>query len=408
MSRLEELLLRSRTPKASMSAVDRFFAAYGLGRNPFPPARTIWPEVLYDQDSAVEAFAGAVEAVLGPAPARRALAIVAGTGGGKTHFLRHAALMLGKRCEDEPQPFAVVEFAAGSGNIQVLVHDAFEAADKASRDRGETDFVTTLVDAVRGKGGREALKGVAPSDLREALGCLVEARGPNHRPADRDQRFTFEVLRSVFRRWLSGAALDQTERKYLRVTERIGTGSMAVRVLTGLLALGRRFEVLGGILLCLDEVETLFSGAQKMPAVQGFLQDLRYLFDASSHYGLLVLSAATANGARLLGELHQPMYQRLGFQSEARVELRPIEGTLEARKFADEYIQHERRRITSADKPPPAPPLLSDEDIAEAFRRAVGITLQRPGHATLSQGALLNALYTRVEEKRTAASRPAT
>lgn len=403
MSRLEELLLR--TSKAGLSSVNPFFVGWGLSRNPFPPARTIWPEVLYDQEAAVQAFAGAVEAVLGPAPARRALAITGGTGGGKTHFLRHAALMFGKRCQGEPSPFAVVDFAAGSGKIQALVLDAIEAADIACRGRGETDFVTALVDSVPAD-ERKALESVAPPDLREALGCLVEARSPNHQPKDRAERFTFEGLRSVFRRWLAGAALDPTERKHLRVVDRIGTGSMAVRVLTGLFALARSRGVMGGMLLCLDEVETLFSGAQKMSAVQGFLQDLRYLFDESGPYGLLMLSAATANGARMLNDAHQPAYQRLGFPASSRIELRPIEGTLEAKKFAEEYLEYEWERFRelkdpSFVRPRRLAPLLSDEDIAEGFRRAVGPVLpQRSGSFTASQAALLNAFHAILEEKR--------
>src|SRR5262249_27516510 len=153
---------------------------------------------------------------------------------------------------------AMVEFIAGSGKIQSLVRDAFEAADAACRQAGETDFVTAMLDGPAS--WKDHLASVTLPDLREALTCLSQARESGYQPKDRMQRFDFEALRALFWRWLSGATLDATERRHLRVFGRIETGSMAVRVLTEMFSLARRCNVLHGMLLCMDELETLFGG----------------------------------------------------------------------------------------------------------------------------------------------------
>ena len=407
MSRLGEKL--AALPGAPVDGVDRpdeFFTTRGLLRNPFPPARTIWPEVLYDQEEAVQRLTDAIGEVIGASPERRAIGILGGTGEGKTHFLRHARLEFETLCKGRALRFALVEFTAGSGKIQALVRSALEAADESCQGRGAPDFITAVIDAVcvlqGGPLRDDPLGAIHLSDLREALRGLAYAREPEPRPRARTPRFDFEALRSLFRRWLSGGALDTTERKHLRVTDRLGTGSMAVRVLTELFSFARSLGVLQGMLLCLDEIETLFVGAQKISSVQSFLLDLRYLFDEASRYSLLLLSAATSKGADYLQQVNQPVYQRLGFEQGARVQLRPIEGTLDAKNFALEYIREEHERWRKAPEsstrlahPPEA--LLSDKEIADAYERAGGLLPAR--RISVSQSSMLDALHALVNEK---------
>ena len=54
MRSLAQLMGEPTTQQAE--GVDPFFAGYGLARNPFPPARTIIPQVLYNQEEALEKF----------------------------------------------------------------------------------------------------------------------------------------------------------------------------------------------------------------------------------------------------------------------------------------------------------------------------------------------------------------
>ncbi|MBI4914576.1 MAG: hypothetical protein HY825_01900 [Acidobacteria bacterium] len=406
MSRLAE---RLRTPRSPVP--DAFFARHGLERNPFPPARTIWHEVLYDQDEAIERLAGAIEAVTTDVTARRSIAIFGGTGVGKTHFMRHAQSEFKTHCKDRGHSFATVEFQAGSGRMQDLVRAAFEAADVACKNDGQTDFGTALVDKLVAQGDQTDawLQKVQLVDLRQALAALVAARRPTYVPSDRLQRFDFDALRDLFRRWLHGASLNPTERKYLPVFGRISTGSMAVRLITELLTLARELSILHGMMLCVDEIETLFAGALKTLQVQGFLQDLRYLFDESSKgergYALLLLSGSTPAGADFLREVNYPVYQRLGFEEPSRIVLKPISGAIDAKSFALEYVRHEHARwqAKAGGKKAALPPasILSDTEIQQAFQEAAASAkLALSAQVQVSQAPLLEALYRRVEAKR--------
>jgi hypothetical protein len=86
-------LIGEQIPKIEPS-IDPFLATFGLARNPFPPARTIIPQILYDQQDAIEKFASAVREILQSEPQRRSIGIIGGTGGGKTHFLRHCQFLV--------------------------------------------------------------------------------------------------------------------------------------------------------------------------------------------------------------------------------------------------------------------------------------------------------------------------
>jgi hypothetical protein len=73
-------LIGNATPTAA--APDRFFAKYGLAKNPFPTARTIIPEVIYNQQSALQLFAYKVRDILQAThqPEKRSMAVLGGTG----------------------------------------------------------------------------------------------------------------------------------------------------------------------------------------------------------------------------------------------------------------------------------------------------------------------------------------
>ncbi|MBI4330836.1 MAG: hypothetical protein HY673_06120, partial [Chloroflexi bacterium] len=143
MRRLKDLLVQTESPPTITG--DPFFDRYGLLKNPFPPSRTIIPEILYDQDEAWDRFARLIQEVLGDTPERRAMGILGGTGGGKTHFLRHCRWQLESFCQETSRRFAFVEFQAGSGKVQDLVREAFRAADVLCQKTGEVDFITALV-----------------------------------------------------------------------------------------------------------------------------------------------------------------------------------------------------------------------------------------------------------------------
>ena len=379
-------------------ASDAFFATYGMSRNPFPPARTIYPEVIYNQDDALRRFALNVSAIVGEEIARRGMGVLGETGQGKSHFQRHCQYTV----RAHKLPLVTVEFLAGTGSAQVLVREIHRAADDYVRNENEHDLLTAVVT-------RSAESGLGPvrqSDLRSALSTLVRASRADYVPEDQNQRFDFQTLLDVCRRWLVGETLTQTEKRWLRVSGRLSSGSLMIRAMTELFALARQQGLFRGVLLCLDEVEAIFSSGVSTARIQSFLQDVRYLFDEArgqiSGYSLVVLSGSTGRGAGFLANYNYPLFQRLGFEGEARVALHQVGNVEEARRFADVYLAHEYHQ-TEGDRVNKtgmtrALALIDGDDIREAFLGRDPVQGDQR-----NQARLLEELHRIVERKRQAA-----
>jgi hypothetical protein len=404
MTSLKELL---GAPKPIEGVKDPFFEPFGLLHNPFPPNRTIIPEVLYDQRQGLEQFAVAAKGILTESPERRAIGIIGGTGVGKTHFMRYCRNQLEAHCKEIGFPLAFVEFQAGSGRTLEIVREAFRVADAVCRAHGETDFLTAILRKLENDGEAVLEETIELADLHAVLTLLLESSRPDFQPRGRDKQFGFEAFRDFTRRWLLGEPLSQTERKYLGVYTRISTASMAVRVLRETFFLARRLNVMMGMMLCIDEVETLFTGSLRVAQYQSFLQDLRYLYDEAVKdergYSVLILSASTTNGASNLQNINYPVYQRLGFEGPSRILLVPIENFREAQEFAHIYVDfgHEQwkgtRGAPAKPKKDPAT-LLSRSELNDVYDSVAG----GEGAQTrkISQATLLDALHKAVEEKR--------
>ena len=77
-----------------------FFAAYGLLGNPFPPNRTIDPQVLHNQETVVSKFVGLLReftnAITAGSVIRLSMGVIGGTASGKSHFVARATRELAK------------------------------------------------------------------------------------------------------------------------------------------------------------------------------------------------------------------------------------------------------------------------------------------------------------------------
>jgi hypothetical protein len=179
---------------------------------------------------------------------------------------------------------------------------------------------------------------------------------------------------------------------------------MMTRNMTELLAFARAKKLVFGVMLCLDEVETLFSGSYGTSKIQGYLQDIRYLFDeamrGSEGYSLLMLSASTPQGAANLRNYNYPLFQRLGFEEDSRADLVAISDPSEVKGIAELYMKHEWER--AALKTKKYPEILSNDDFEDAYRTASAT--ERGSVSTqvkrVNQGQLLQALHQIVEKKR--------
>jgi hypothetical protein len=404
MNSLAELL--GEVPQAKQQG-DPFFARYGFQRNPFPAARTVIEGVLYNQIEARAKFVGIVREVLDQDPQRRAIGVVGGTGGGKTHFLRHCQhLMKGFR-ETASRPFVIAEVLAGSSSAVHLLREVFREADEAAKLRGEYDLITAII---RNAQHEDDFSSVRQPELRGVLQLLFRATQPGFVPPDRDRQMSFELLRDIVKKWLSGATLSTTEKRYIGVFSRLGSAAMITRLLSELFSIARKRDIIEGVMLCLDELETLFTGGLSSSKIQGFLQDIRYFFDeavrGNDGYSLLLLSASTPLGTANLRDYSYPLYQRLGFEEGSRAELLPIGSSKEVKGISDVYIEYEHKRAQLAERE--FPEILTAADLEEAYRSAA--TTDRSAQTApvqrVNQAQLLQALHTIVERKRAEADRP--
>lgn len=403
---IDQLSLRE---DSSAPEQDRFFERYGLLRNPFPPSRTIIPEVLYDQETAYDQFVSLVREFLKHTTERRSMGILGGTGGGKTHFLRHCRWRLQELCRESHYRFVFVEFAAGAGKVQDIVREAFRGADTLCNDHCGADFIASLLSKLQEtEDSGTILKSIQHDELRSALNKLLGGGHPGYQLPNTRGQYGAETLRELFRRWLHGGTLSQTERKHLGVFSRIATASVASRVLREMFTLAKSLQIIHGMFLCLDEIETLFTGGLRPAQYQAFLQDLRYLYDEAvkdaSGYSLLVLTASTNTGANTLLNINYPVYQRLGFEQPMGVTLVPINGQLDARNFANVYIEygHEEWKNERKAEPSSDPKtLLTDSDIMEVYDsvlRSTDSEMRKGGQ--VNQAPLLDAFFRKVEAKR--------
>ncbi|WP_164779959.1 BREX system ATP-binding domain-containing protein [Mesorhizobium sp. M7A.F.Ca.US.011.01.1.1] len=294
-----------------------------------------------------------------------------------------------------------VEFLAGTSSAANLVREIFRAADEHVRELGEQDLLSAVVSRIKpGEVGP-----VRQTDLKNALSTLVRSQQQGFRAEDMHQRFTAEVLLDVCRRWIVGETLSQTEKRYLRVSGRLATASLMIRVMTELFALARQQGFFKGVMLCLDEVEALFFSGVSASRIQAFLQDLRYLFDEAhgqhSGYSLLVVAGSTSRGAQDLREYNYPLFQRLGFDTETRIQLHEVKDLDEARSFAEVYIEFERQRYNTEKKSQVsaerARSLITDDDLKSALLGDL-----KSGD-TRNQARLLEGLHRIIEAKKAAA-----
>jgi hypothetical protein len=388
--------------------IDSFFDDYGLLGNPFPPARIIIPEVIHNQQSAKEGVAQAIIEVMEQAPGRRALGIVGGTGVGKTHFLRHTQYAFQALCRDTDKKFIIVETQAGSAGIMDLVKLTYEQADLLCRESRQLDFLSTIVNNLSDSSGNEILEGLHSDELRRAITTTLEQA----REENTFDLFPFNIerltrLTEPLRRWLVGSSMNATECRRLGVYSRINTSSVAVKMLSEMLTLACRMNIIHGMLLCVDEVESLFARDLSKAKIQAYVQDLRFLHDESMKenvgYSLLMLSAATELGANRLADVNFAVFQRLGFDDSLRVKLNPISKFTEARDLAKAYLEYGQNKWKDEYPKKKAKrntyDLIAEDEIEKIFAE-LSKSAKKEGAELVSQASLLQAFHKKVEEER--------
>jgi hypothetical protein len=378
--------------QVSKVPVENAFSEYGLGQNPFPPNRTITPDVIYGQDNNVHRFLSTcVEIFSANEPQRRAVAVVAGTGGGKSHFLRYCQNAFPKLSSKYEQRFVLSEFIAGSGKMIDLIRTILRDTDLFCRDLDSCDFLVALVRQL--KSDQSHLEHIKQPDVRTCLKKLCAAA------VAKDN--SLEYMLVTARKWINAEALSQTEKKQLGIVSRLTTPAMAVQVLKELFVLARKVQLFEGLFLCIDEIESLFTRGMSPSQITAFLQDIRYFYDESVRdnegFDLLLLTASTTTGASNLLRFNPPIFQRFGYERENRLLLTQIASAVEAVDFSYKYVDHfaDKWRETKpkAKATKSARAIISAKEIESAF-----VTASAGGPAA-APGSLLDRLHNTVQDK---------
>jgi hypothetical protein len=165
------------------------------------------------------------------------------------------------------------------------------SADDLCKNNGEADLLSAMVNEITSE---EDLQFFSFHELRRVISLLSASKKSGFRPPDRDRRIGFDQIRELAAKWISGATLTATEKKYLNVFSRLPTASILARVVTEILSFAWQKSIIDGVVVCLDEIESLFTGQNSTAKIQQFLQDLRVFFDEAVKgqrgFSLLVVS----------------------------------------------------------------------------------------------------------------------
>ncbi len=408
MSDLLNDFLQGLSKPATRAKVDNFLQSYGLSQNPFPPNRTIVPEIIYGQDRCVKQFLSTTAEILNSKePQRRALAVVAGTGGGKTHFLSYCNFAFPQVSSKFGQKFVQSSFIAGSGKMIDLLRNILRDADEFCKKSDGCDFLTALVGELSfSKERQKYVETIAIPEVRECIKKLLEGYSSSSQLNSK-----FDLLLGNARKWINAETLSPAEKRQLGVLSRISTPAIAVKVIRELFSLARKLNVFHGLFLSIDEIESLFTRGLSPAQIQAFLQDIRYFYDESVRdnqgFDLLLVTASTTTGASNLIRFNQPMYQRFGYEKDVVLLLSQIDSVGAAIEFAHRYIDYYASKWKDENpkstRPNPAHNIITAKEIEAAFNSASS------GTGRVAPGALLDILHKVIQDKRGASNiQPAT
>ena len=149
----------------------------------------------------------------------------------------------------------------------------------------------------------------------------------------------------IFVRWLKGQKLTATDRDLLKdkmtqdggIRSDIGSPSLAIRFLDGLLTVLKELRLCDGIVLLFDEFEEIFEGLTRTRQSR-YAQDLRHLLDTLKDSVFFVI--ATVPEPKDLGQ-YPAIERRLGDP----VELQPIDSLEVAKKYVLDYLESGRDKF---------------------------------------------------------------
>ncbi|MFI5421994.1 MAG: hypothetical protein ACHQ1H_13600 [Nitrososphaerales archaeon] len=296
------------------------YEQYNLLENPFPTYGDSRADVCTDQDEIKQKF---IEILQNFGVGAKRLRIDGRSGAGKTNILRYFATLT-----EEARLGGLI------GNLYPVYvsepGDNYFAIHKQIVDQLNERLIGDLIAQLKSNPATfERLEQIVPAiELVRAFRNLAQ---PNTLFDPFEER-----RRDIILRWLKGNKLSTKDKKLFEIElPEIGSASLAIRFLEGLLQIFSQLELCKGIVVLFDEFEEIFEGPRTQHSK--YAQDLRHLLDALEKSVFFVI--ATVPEPKDLAQ-YPPIIRRLGDPSF----LRPIDSIDLAITYAQHYMIAGRKR----------------------------------------------------------------
>jgi len=368
--------------ESGTSATRRLYERFGVIENPFPQASEtsghprLWSaadDVIVDHITEFRR------------DARSKAIVIEGTQGvGKTNLLGYYEREL-KDVHAGESGFYIIRYLADP-------EPSFDALIRGIIQELGTQYLERVVHSLQqleAEDREAALETIKTSDLRRALGALMELDEPN--------RWTWAL------EWLLGHRVLKRHREELSVHFRLDTVESKTQVLRDLVVIGTETDRLQGIYLLLDEVEKQ-AGVLPRSRVVRYLFALRALIDALPRH-LFMMLAMTPSALAYYKSLVPAIAGRLRLS----VVLEPIQDEDSAIEFYEFYLDHAKKHADrwaeDLDSSPSAgdDALLTRKAIGEIFRD-LQEKAKEVGEPPVLQREFLNTLHSAVAQRLTKAA----
>ena len=327
------------------------YEKYFLLENPFPGHGETSSDVCTDQDDLKNKFVYSLQNFSSDA---KRLRINGESGAGKTNILRYF-----ERLTDEARRNKLI------GNIHPIYvfapGESYYDIHGQIIDKLSELFLGDLFEQLKSNPKRiDTLS----EDIRSAAEFLVVIKAlvkPN-------SLFTIygERHKDALIRWLKGKKLSAADKKLLtgeKPISDITSLSLAIRFLSGLLAVLKELGLCDGIVLLFDEFEEIFEGLSR-PRQSRYAQDLRHLFDTLKESVFFVI--ATVPEPKDLGQ-YPAIERRLGNAAA----LQPIDSLELAVEYVSDYLTSGRDKFKERGNQPNLSPddltPLTKEDVEKEY-----------------------------------------
>lgn len=296
------------------------YKRYGFLRNPFPINVQEFHRICYNQDDVKKIFVSRLGSFIANQEIETLL-IHADHRVGKTNFLRYYYNEL-------------KDISKNNGNIFNYAYireynDNYLIFHKAIIDELGVDFFVKLFNEI--KDNTEILDDIQETDFKKGIRSCIES-------ITLSGGLNFEYV-FLFFEWFKGIKYTQKKLEKIDVSSSITTSSLAIRYLNDLIKLSRISGVLKGLIIFMDEFESIFGESVSRGKRDKYLQDIRSLLD-EIQIGIFIICAITPNALLELSK-----YQALKARFGESISLSSIRDIDEAKAYANEYINFAKEEV---------------------------------------------------------------